>query len=303
MHGLRIAEILLQALIPMLTEKGIYCCADKVFVTDLESGFFYGDLLNSHIASKEAMELAKVIDCKDISEIDYEDLDIITQITADDIEDLQVEEVHNGYRILEQCIFNGFISDDLIEKYELSGIKRVNYSDEFDETDFPNEPVKDQARLCKYIQNNSEKVREIIKVQELRTVNKLRLPNGKEQLINSKEIREDTLKRYRPAGETEGCFCQMCRSIKSSEYIEVNNILQEPRYYWPEMRITLCLECSKKFEKMRSNETTMERFYKSIKSADVNSDEPIDVKIGTDTIRFTQTHLAQIQEILKTDKK
>lgn len=290
-------------LIPILTENGTYRYADKVFVTKFESGYFYGELLNSHIVSKEAMELARLIKCEDISKVCYDDLDIQSQITADDIEDLKVEEISNGYMILEQCIVDGYISEELIIEHGLSGIKPVNYSTMFDEADFPSEPVKNYKRLRGYIQERGESVCEIIKVQELRTVDKIRLRNGKEQPIDSKEVRENTLKRYRPANNTDGCFCQMCRSVKSSEYIEVNNILPMPKYYWPQMRISLCLECSKKFKEMRSNKDLIEQFYKSIESADVSTSEPIDVKIGNATIRFTQTHLAEIQEILKIDKK
>ena len=288
--------------VPLLTEDGGYHTGD-VFITTLESGYFYGKLLNSHIASKEAMELAKLIDCRDISLVSYEDLDIRNQITADDIEDLQMPDIRYGYHILEQCIFEGFVSEELIEKYGLSGIKRTDYTGVFDESDFPNEPVKNHNNLRAQIQNQSRSAREIIKVQELRTVDKVRLPNGKEQLVNSGEIRENTIKRYRPASNTDGCFCQMCRTVKSTEYIEVNNIWAQPKYYWPQMRIALCLDCSKRFEAMRSNKEIIEQFYRSIESANVHTSEPITIPIGNADIRFTQTHLAEIQAILKTDKK
>lgn len=288
--------------VPLLTEDGGYHTGD-VFITTLGSGYFYGKLLNSHIASKEAMELAKLIGCRDISLVSYEDLGIRTQITADDIEDLQMPDIRYGYHILEQCIFEGYISEELIEKYGLSGIKRTDYTGVFDESDFPNEPVNNPTNLRAHILNQSRTAREIIKVQELRTVDKLRLPNGKEQLINSGEIRENTLKRYRPASNTDGCFCQMCRTVKSTEYIDVRNIWAQPKYYWPQMRISLCLDCSKRFAAMRSNKEIIEQFYRNIESANVQTSEPITIQIGNADIRFTQTHLAEIQAILKTDKK
>ena len=288
--------------VPLLTEDGGYQTGN-VFITTLESGYFYGKLLNSHIASEEAMELAKIIECRDISCVSYEDLNIRNQITADDIEDLQMPDIRYGYHILEQCIFEGFVSEELIEKYGLSGIKRTDYTGVFDESDFPNEPVKNHNNLRAQIQSQSRSAREIIKVQVLRTVDKVRLPNGKEQLVNSGEIRENTIKRYRPASNTDGCFCQMCRTVKSTEYIEVNNIWAQPKYYWPQMRIALCLDCSKRFEAMRSNKEIIEQFYRSIESANVHTSEPITIPIGNADIRFTQTHLAEIQAILKTDKK
>lgn len=288
--------------VPLLTEDGGYHTGN-VFITTLESGYFYGKLLNSHIASKEATELARLINCRDISVISYDDLNIRTQITADDIEDLQMPEIRYRYHILEQCIFEGFIAEELIEKYGLSGIKRTDYTGVFDESDFPNEPVKNHNNLRARIQSQSRSARQIIKVQEMRTVDKVRLPNGKEQLINCGEIRENTLKRYRPSSNTDGCFCQMCRTVKSTEYIEVNNIWAQSKYYWPQMRIALCLDCSKRFEAMRSNKELIEQFYRSIESTNVHTSEPITIQIGNADIRFTQTHLAEIQAILKTDKK
>lgn len=288
--------------IPLPTEDGEYHVGN-VFVTTLESGYFYGKLINSHVAKKEALDLAKLLGCRDISLVSYEELGIRSSITADDIEDLQLPDIRYGYHILEQCIFEGLVSDELIEKYGLSGIKRTDYTGVFDESDFPNEPVKNHANLRAHIQNQSKTAREIIKVQELRTVDKLRLPSGKEQLVNSREIRENTLKRYRPASNTDGCFCQMCRIVKSTEYIDVRNIWAQPQYYWPQMRISLCLDCSKRFAAMRSNKEIIEQFYRNIESANVQTSEPITIQIGNADIRFTQTHLAEIQAILKTDKK
>lgn len=288
--------------IPLPTEDGEYHVGN-VFVTTLESGYFYGKLINSHVTKKEALDLAKLLGCRDISLVSYEELEIMSSITADDIEDLQLPDIRYGYHILEQCIFEGLVSDELIEKYGLSGIKRTDYTGVFDESDFPNEPVKNHANLRAHIQNQSKTAREIIKVQELRTVDKLRLPSGKEQLLNSREIREETLKRYRPASNTDGCFCQMCRTVKSTEYIEVNNIWAQPKYYWPQTRIALCLDCSKRFEAMRSNKEIIDQFYRSIESANIQTNEPITIQIGNADIRFTQTHLAEIQEILKSSKK
>lgn len=294
--------------VPLLTEDGEYRTGN-VFITTLGSGYFYGKLINSHIASKEAMELAKLIGCRDISLVSYEELDIRNQITADDIEDLQMTDrqmtdiLRYGYHILEQCIFEGFVSEELIEKYGLSGIKRTDYTGVFDESDFPNEPVKNHNNLRVQVQNQSRSAREIIKVQELRTVDKVRLPNGKEQSVNSGEIRENTIRRYRPASNTDGCFCQMCRTVKSTEYIEVNNIWAQPKYYWPQMRIALCLDCSKRFEAMRSKKEIIEQFYRRVESADVHTSEPITIQIGNADIRFTQTHLAEIQAILQTNRK
>lgn len=287
--------------IPLQTKSGEYR-SGNVFTTPKNSGYFAGKILKSHIASEEATALAKLMDCRDISLVSYQDLDIREQLTADDIEDLQMEEISNGYSILQKSMFDGYISEELIEKYNLEGIKRIDYIGVFDENDFPNEPVKNLNSLRSRIDKIIINAREIIKSREYRTVDKIKLSSGREELLDKNENREKTLKRYRPAQNTDACFCQMCLAIKDKKYIEVNNILKEPKYYWPEMRISLCLECSKRFEYMRNDERIIEQFYENIKSADIQSKEPVSISIGTEKIRFTQTHLAVIQGILKSDK-
>ena len=288
--------------IPLLMETGDYRCGD-VFVSNLASGYFYGQVIPSRLVAKEAAELARMLNCRDISFVMYDDLDITSNITADDIEALQSPEIKYGYHILEQCMFYGYVDDELIKKYGLEGVKKTDYGDVFDEDDFPNEPVKNPAHLRTKIADDCKNARKIVKAEEVRIVDKIQLPTGKQQLLDSSEIRENTLKRYRPASNTDGCFCQMCRVVKSTEYIEVNNIWTKPEYYWPQMRVALCLDCSKKFKIMRQNRDIIEKFYSNINTADIQSGEAISVPIGNADIRFTQTHLAEIQEILKSDKK
>lgn len=287
--------------VPLLMENGGYRCGGA-FVAMVERGYFCGPLLCSRIVSKEAAELAKLIRCPDISVIMYDDLEIDTDLTADDIEDLRSGYVRRGYYILEQCMVDGLISDELIQRYGLEGVKRTDYGEYFDEDDFPNEPIKNIVNLRSKLATLCLVARKIVKVQEPRTVDKVQLPSGKQQLLDSAEIREDTMKRYRPTMNTDGCFCQMCRAVKSTEYIEVNNILVKPEYYWPQMRVALCLDCSKRFKLMRGNPDIIKTFYKNIRHADLQSASAIKVPIGNADIRFTQTHLAEIQEILKSNK-
>lgn len=288
--------------IPLLMENGGYRCGN-VFISSFTSGYFYGQVIPSILVAKEATELARMLNCRDISLVMYDDLNITSNITADDIESLKSPEIKYGYHILEQCIFDGYVDNELIKKYALEGVKKTDYGDVFDEDDFPNERVENSANLRSQIASQCKTARSIVKVEELRIVDKIQLPNGKKQSIDSSEIRENTMKRYRPALNTDACFCQMCRAIKSTEYIEVNNLLSQPKYYWPQMRVALCLECSKKFKIMRQNRGIMEQFYSDVKMSDIQSDEAISVPIGNADIRFTQTHLAEIQEILKSDKK
>lgn len=96
----------------------------------------------------------------------------------------------------------------------------------------------------------------------------------------------------------------MCRKVKPYEWVEVNNIIAAPRYFFPQTRVALCLECSKKFEAMRSANAPKGKrgredpFAAALKAARIVGG-CVDVAIGKESIRFTATHLAEIQEILR----
>ncbi len=125
--------------------------------------------------------------------------------------------------------------------------------------------------------------------------------NGNLRERNSKERRELTVDRYTiPNGE---CFCQMCRKRKPRSFIEVNNIEREPEYFWKEMRIALCLECSKEFEELRGNDDFYKEFLEEILRKDLHEGKgAVEVKIGykeNQNIKFSRQHLAEIQEILR----
>lgn len=289
--------------IPFKMENGSFSTGNVFTVKTEYRGCFNSKILNSHIVSLEANQLAKLVGISDICNVLYDDLCISENLNEYDVMDFQLPYFNFGYQILNQCMFDGFISEELIEKCGLAGLKTNDYSEVFDESDFPNEPIKNLTSVRTFIGEKVKTVRKIVKVQVYRTVDKIQKPNGEETSIDSKEIREKTLKRYRPASNTDGCFCQMCRAVKGSEYIETNNIFLKPDYYWPQTRISLCLDCSKKFTMMRMNNDVMEKFYKKIEAADTTSTNAISIPIGDVDIRFTQTHLAELQEIIKSGKK
>lgn len=106
------------------------------------------------------------------------------------------------------------------------------------------------------------------------------------------------MQKYQNA-KGDKCFCQMCRRLKEKRYIEVNNLELNPKYYWAEMRIALCLECSKRFKDDRSNSSFYSRFLDAVKAANPFSNEPVTIDCLNDQITFTQTHLAEIQQIFR----
>ena len=145
----------------------------------------------------------------------------------------------------------------------------------------------------------------IIKVKVERTVSRGKDNHGREFGIDDKNIRNQTLAIYTPEGVHGRCFCQMCRKVKSYELMEVNNIIAEPKYFFSQTRVALCLECSKRFEFMRYSNSLKSKqgdentFITALKQARIGSEGCIDVPIGKENLRFTATHLAEIQVLLR----
>ena len=108
----------------------------------------------------------------------------------------------------------------------------------------------------------------------------------------------------RKRGDTKNRPKEKDLEENSQEAIEVNNIEISPEYFFSQLRITLCLECSKKFEALRRNDSIRNAFIESIIDYDIYDEITVEISIGSgDTITFTAKHLAEIQEILKQKPK
>ena len=173
-----------------------------------------------------------------------------------------------------------------------------------DDLEFPKNPVLNMERLRKHIRTLLKNPIKIVARKVELTVHKARDSSGREFGLDDRAVREQTLKEYTPDGVHGRCFCQMCRKVKPYEWMEVNNIIAAPRYFFPQTRVALCLECSKKFEAMRSANAPKGKrgredpFAAALKAARIVGG-CVDVAIGKESIRFTATHLAEIQEILR----
>ncbi len=270
----------------------------NLYLSKEEMGYFEGYLIPSHLVHQECMGFAKFIHCDDISCVHYEGLKINKLLTEDDIEALQDDGINYGFEILNCCIKYGYIEDDLIKKYRLGALLPINV--EYDENIF-NQPIKDEDRfLSKMNERLQNPIKVISKIIE-KTIHVGETKDGEEVSLDNNARRDYALRKYSP--QKDYCVCQMCKKAKKVSYIEVNNIEKLPEYYWEECGIVLCLECSKHFEELRESSDIRERFYNKIKEANVNVDKPIEIPIGTETVTFSQIHLAEIQEILKRQDK
>lgn len=280
-------------LIPLKNELG-EIRVGQIYPCDESAGYFDGTIVASCRCSEECNRFAEFAGFKELREVYFEDLNITSLLTQEDIDDLQDDYFKHGSKILEACMERNLIPEELISANHLGGLQKQEYP--IDLSEFPNEPIRNLKSLQDSI--NNAPVQRIVKEDRIRQVDCIQHENGTTELFDKTYARKKILSRYTPLGKNH-CICQMCLKGKPSFLMEVNNLQSKPAFYWPEMRLSLCLECSKKFEDLRSNAACSRKFEQSILAANGSIPGPVKVPIGNDTITFTQTHLVQIQMILK----
>ncbi len=273
----------------------------KVYVSNEQEGYFFGELLPAHIASKECEVFARFIRCRSITEVHYDDLVIEDKLTDEDIESLQDEHLLNGFEILTRCLREGWLSANLASDYGIitSDPTRIEYNESV-----LNQPIN-RMSFSKHIhQILSNRIK--IEKRKVESTVSFGVPEknpSQSFRIDSSDVRFRALKRYETSPNSGYCVCQMCRDAKAIKYMEVNNIQKEPKYHWQECGIALCLICSKQFEELRDNDSIRNRFHNEILRVNPYVDHPISIRVLDDCeIVFVQTHIAEIQEILKSEK-
>ncbi|WP_024858701.1 sacsin N-terminal ATP-binding-like domain-containing protein [Ruminococcus albus] len=277
---------------------------ENLFVCD-KSGYFNTDMVKSITVHDECRGLAKDIETKSLSDIHYEDFYYDDELTADEVEELLDEPNH--YFVYYEELLRGFyrdglLSDELLQEYGLDylSIGSTNEYDYDSDYEFPSEAVGNMKHMTDHIRKLWNDPIKIISVKVERTVRKGQNKNGSTFDLNINDSREGALKIYSPEERHDLCFCQMCLKVKPKPLIEVNNIELLPDYYFPQLRIALCLECSKRFEALRQNNSIRNAFIQSIIDCDVYNEGNVEIPIGSEgVITFTAKHLAEIQEILK----
>ena len=291
----------LSEMIPLKNELG-ELVDTALFICDQPSGYFASKMIQRLIVHKECEEFARYIKCGELRNVHYEDMDYYETLTADDVEALLDEDYTflNSEEILRGFYKDDFLTDELISEYELTYLtfRRSNEQDTIYE--FPSVSAGDRNLLTKHISTICNNPIRVVSVEEVRTVKKGKNKSGDMFNLDISDAREGVLKIYSPAGVNGLCFCQMCRKAKSRGFIEVNNIEKDPSFFFPQLRISLCLECSKEFEALRHNSSIGKAFINAIKNSVITNQGLIDVPIGNEkSIRFTAKHLAEIQEIMR----
>ena len=271
----------------------------ELFLCDQPVDYFPVPVIQQITLHAECMGFAQFLKCRNLSAVHYEDFNYHQQLTEDDIECLQDDYFANSEEILRGFYRDNQLPEELLQKSGIEYLTMARGSDSQREYQFPENPVANRWALQQHIQKQTDNPISIVSVKVERSVKKGQKTDGVQFDLSDGDAREGALSIYSSAEEHGKCFCQMCRQLKPRAFIEVNNLQREPKYYFPQMRVALCLECSKYFESLRENVAIRKNYLEEIKRIAIGNRGKIEIHVGPEIITFTATHLAEIQEILK----
>lgn len=93
--------------------------------------------------------------------------------------------------------------------------------------------------------------------------------------------------------------CQMCH--KPFPNIETCQIADLPKEELDPMHLCLCPNCAAEYKKMRINKTDLKIFLKGIRNLTnekIDCSDPVEISFADKFIWFTQTHIAEIKELM-----
>ena len=93
--------------------------------------------------------------------------------------------------------------------------------------------------------------------------------------------------------------CQMCHEpIATFEKCQLSTGMEKEL---DAMYLCMCPNCASEYRRMRSEEYGLQRFIKKINDLDeqeINSSDPVKISFANESIWFTQTHIAEIRELM-----
>jgi hypothetical protein len=147
---------------------------------------------------------------------------------------------------------------------------------------FLNQPIKNLQFIQKWIKKQYDEASETEYKYLQRHIRTSRRINSERKNIG---------KRYHG-------YCQICH--KRRLYWDVTEIFENPKKELEQMNLSLCPNCASEYRQWRKDENLMSSF--KTKILDANPEKDIVIMLGEKTVKFTNTHLAEIQEILKLEK-
>lgn len=273
--------------IPMLMASGEFQPGNK-FINN--NGLkLSGEVVTQMFVDAKYEELARYLDCSELLDIHYDDIDF----RPDSISDQDIDEILTYFTNYSEIILGymnaGVITDEQIEKFNLQYYLEKSRQDiDLYDEEFPGQAVKDIKRLRRHVSDQFKSSPNPY-VERQRTV---REPRSK---VNTATY---TTAMYASKYNEGKCFCQMCKRMVDKRYIERNDVQRKPEYGWEQMYLSLCLTCSKDYILLRNNKAIWEHFLRDIKKAEIEGEETVEIEIGGDqTISFTGVHIAEIQAI------
>lgn len=183
--------------------------------------------------------------------------------------------------------------------YDISDISRIQPTEEEDEggtfdpnawqsEEFPQRRVRNMDSLIEHVR------------QEFFCADPVRYQKVLRQIRTSKSpktIRAYTLGMY--VNESDTQICQMCK--KATPYVDVTEIVNYG-IEMPQLNLCLCRNCSSRYKQFRdgNKEKFKEEMTRALRNIDIGIPaEDYEIELSSDTsIHFTQTHLAEVKEIL-----
>lgn len=288
-------------LVPLKNQLG-EITDNRLFICNQSVGYFDVDMIKSISVSEECKDLAKRINCPELESIHYDDINWNELLTADDIECIKDDYFLYSDELLRKFYYDDLIPSELWQKYNLDYLI-MGENDNFDECEFPEKAVSDFSRLKQSVKRQVENPTKIIPIKKTVTAHVGQKPNGETFELQVADAREGVMSIYRSESAKDIYFCQKCRKAKKSkQFIEVRNLLPKPEYFFTQLRISLCLECSQYYRAYRDNDAKINDFIERLLQTDADGEGTVEVPLDAEnSLTFTATHLAEIQEILKSD--
>ena len=246
---------------------------------------------------------------KDISKLDMDvnlygepqpSTKIYEMLDFDLTEDAKDRKLKGEYEKLSEEEKNTYLKLAL-EKYGLSiedleniGSGHVFSSGSGDSTgdisyDFPSSQVNNWYKFRSHTLATYEQAVPVKYVEKMRRIRTTR---------PSKEIDAYLRGMYRYEGTYEYA-CQMCH--EPIENFERTQLMDTMTKELPSLFLCLCPECAFDYRRFRSDENQLGQFLRDIRSLsddDINEDNPVSIDCGSEEMWFTQTHAAEIRELL-----
>ena len=171
----------------------------------------------------------------------------------------------------------------------VSGDIKPDYGHHNYDESFPSAKIKNWDGLRKHVAAVYSYAKPVLYQLLVRSVRVSKSANDVKSYLKSMYKSSDS---YRFA-------CQMCHNMMSN--LETTQIDVNPDLELEQMNLYLCPNCATKYRKMRNNIDALNDFLTSIvdlEKNDIEKSDPVKVDFLGESIWFTQTHVAEIREIL-----